>query len=614
MSKADDITMQVKMNNKGFPDIEKLVRGERTDEQQILQTLSFINARYDCADFRMICILRSLYAFAPLISAPTLEAMRTCVLGFKYWMDEPGEDSMCYWSENHQLLFAVCEYLAGQLYPQEIFTNNGMVGTQHMEKARIKIERWLARRYELGFVEFHSNTYYEEDIAPLSLLIDFCKEADMVMRATILLDLLLLDLALHSFEGAFCAASGRCYEMQKKDPARQDVIEIMDKAFGFNRIKQYDYSRLSGDFVLNKKYKVPKAIYNIAHYTQPIEIKDSLGLDLKEVSRAFPTNCDIEDDGLFMWAMEAFTNAESVTKTMCLFNRYKLQTNIFLKDLRVLDIPVIKQLHLLPLVVKLLNPVTQGVAIQRANTITVKTKNYMLSTVQQYHPGEFGDQQHIWQATLPQGVTVFTTHPGASFFEDSARNFSPGYWVGNGINPHSAQHKNISMSLYRLTMRKGMMERKRSFLTHAYFPFAKFDETLLEEKYCFGRKKDGMIAIISLHSIKKQAEDELIQQGAITGWAAIVASTDEYGSLEEFANTVRKWKLEYNYNKLTLHAKQKLSITYKKGFTVDDVPININYSRLQSPFGTVKRNAPVFSIKCNDEILHLNFNKLTRKT
>ena len=66
-------------------------------------------------------------------------------------MDEPGEDSMCYWSENHQILFAASEYLMGQMFPDEVFTNSGITGAQHMEKARVRILDWLEMRWKYGF-------------------------------------------------------------------------------------------------------------------------------------------------------------------------------------------------------------------------------------------------------------------------------------------------------------------------------------------------------------------------------------------------------------------------------------------------------------------------------
>ena len=48
------------------------------------------------------------------------EPVKRSLTGFKYWMSEPGDDAMCFWSENHQLLFATGEYLAGAAFSDEI--------------------------------------------------------------------------------------------------------------------------------------------------------------------------------------------------------------------------------------------------------------------------------------------------------------------------------------------------------------------------------------------------------------------------------------------------------------------------------------------------------------
>ena len=37
------------------------------------------------------------------------------VLRFKYWPDEPGTDSLCTWTENHQILFASAAVLASPI-------------------------------------------------------------------------------------------------------------------------------------------------------------------------------------------------------------------------------------------------------------------------------------------------------------------------------------------------------------------------------------------------------------------------------------------------------------------------------------------------------------------
>ena len=251
-----------------------------------------------------------------------------------------------------------------------------------------------------------------------------------------------------------------------------------------------------------------------------MEIRDSMGLDLREIRREFPDPRDIDTTGMFLWAMEAFTNPESISMTMKIFNDWNLEKNIFLKDFGPLNICLLRQLRLYPLISRVLHPSTDGIAIQRSNSYTYKTPEYMLSTSQAYHPGEFGDQQHIWQATLSEDLTVFTTHPGAAMFDDNARNFSPSYWVGNGINPHSVQDKNIHISIYRLGGRRGYLEKQRHMFTHAWFPFSRFDEVELRGRYAFGRKEKAFIALIGATELRRDPgkEDELFQDGRDQFW------------------------------------------------------------------------------------------------
>ena len=604
---AHDIPMALKMNRPCFAGIRQLARGEATDETQIIELLDFIDRRLDCADFRMVCILRSLYDFSGYISTDTLEKMKRSVLRFKYWMDEPGEDSMCYWSENHQLLFAACEYLAGQLYPDETFANDGKTGASHMDKGRHRLAYWFETRFRLGFVEWHSNTYYEEDAAPLSLLIDCCRDPFLMGQAVILMDLLLLDMALHSFQGYFSVSSGRCYEAQKKDPAKQDTVDILSHAFGLPDAREGDYSRLSADFLLNRRYQVPEAIRRIARSRETAEIKTGMGLALREADRFFPRKGDIDGRGMYLWSMEAFTNPESINLTLDIFRAWRLKTNDFLRNIKWVDLPVLRRLGLMPALVRLLNPVTQGIAIQRADTYTYRTADYMLSTAQCHHPGRFGDQQHIWQATLPGPVSLFTTHPGAAIFQDNARNFSPAYWVGNGVNPHAAQHENVTLCLYDLRVRKGLLEKPRLLFTHAWFPSGLFDEAKVETHLALGRKGDSYAALLAVHALERGAENELIQRGPVTAWAAVLGSRREHGSFPSFEGIVRGASQRLQGKSLSLHLSGRVyALTYNQQFTVDGLDLSQTYERLECPYGFVPREPDSYEVSCQGFHLRLS--------
>jgi hypothetical protein len=618
-----DIKMDVKMNNKCFPSIARLASGEPCLESEIDEILGYIEKRYDCADFRMVCILRTLLGYQDLVSTGMLEKMKVVVLGFKYWMDEPGEDSMCYWSENHQLLFATCEYLAGQLYPEETFGNSGMSGLKHKAKGKGRLDFWFWCRFRFGFSEWHSNTYYEEDVAPLSLLIDFCLDEHIGKKAVMAMDLLLLDMALFSYRGLLCAASGRCYEAQKKDPYRQDVSAIADKAFGLGLVPVADYTKLSAEFLLNIKYRVPGVIRNIALDRDSVEIKASMGLDLSEVkseTEKYEAGSGKEQDmlqrGMFLWAMEAFTNPESINLAVDIFNAWKLGTNGFLKDLKKTNIPIARRLGLLPLVVRILNPATQGIAIQRGNVSAFKTQDFMLSCAQNHHPGEFGDQQHIWQLTVGKGVSVFSTHPGAAFFGDNARNFSPSYWVGNGILPHAAQHRQICLVLHDLRVRKGFMEKPRQMFSHAWFPEKEFDETFFGASLAAGRSERGYAALISLRPFERVGDSELIQRGDVTAWACLAGDEASSGSFALFLEKTKESRLSYSRRDLIFETHgvkpETYRLAYKKGLYVNDELQDTQYGRLSSPYGDIGRNPGEMSLFFGSK-LRLDFEKLIRE-
>ena len=603
-----DIHMSIKMGSKSFKGIYDLSMGRTIDESDIEDLCRFADARFDCADFRVVVLLKTIYAYSELLSERIKARIKETLISFKYWHDEPGEDSLCTWSENHQLIFHTCEYMAGHFFKKELFTNASMTGEAHVKKAEAKLHQWFEHKFTYGFIEWHSNTYYEEDIAQLALLIDHAPDEEIAKKAAMIMDLLLLDMAMYSYEGTFNACSGRCYEEQKKDGRKQDTLDIYRHAFGDSE-EAYDYERLSSVFILCRKYQVPEVIKAIARNSDTVILKDSMGLDLSELKRELDMT-DKDSGGAFAWQMEAFTNPQTINLTLDMFNAYQLYTNDFLKDLKMVNIPLLRKLGLLPRLVRLLNPTTAGVAIQRSNSYTYKTKDFMLSTSMRYHPGEFGDQQHIWHGAMPGNIHVFTTHPGAPFFDDNARNFSPSYWVGNGILPDSVQHENVHMSIYKVNQRRGMLERERLKLTHAFFPRERFDEVVTETHGVFGRKGDSYMALIGSQPLEYTSGDEILQRGDITAWVCEMGSKERDASFEAFMEEIKK--ADMILKGLTLSYKD-LSLTYKGKFTVKGNEEEHQYQRLETPYITTERKPEVYKLQFENHYLTLNMKQLTRE-
>ncbi len=611
MAIQEDVGMAVKMNTKCFPEIIDLDQGKRIDETNLLSLVDFVNARYDCADFRMLVLIKTYKDYRKLLTKETTQKIKDAILGFKYWMDEPGHDGMCFWSENHQLIFHTCEYLAGQMFPDDTFLNNQEVGKAHLEKAKIKIEHWLQDRFTYGMTEWHSNTYYEEDIAPLVLLVEQAKDQPIVIRSKMILDLLFLDMALYSFEGYFVTSSGRAYENQKKRGADADVNDLLKHAFGILN-HEYDYTRLSTVFLLTKHYRVPEVIKRIALQEEKGIMKASNGLYLSQVKHEISEKTN-DRQGMYFWGMEAFTNPESIMMTMKMYNDWHLENNNFLRDLKMINAPILRQLRLLPLLVRMLNPATRGVAIERANTYVYHTKYYMLSTAQAYRPKAFGDQQHLWQASLPGDIHIFSTHPGSPMFDDPARNFSPSYWVGNGIHPLVIQHENKVFVLYNLKPRKGFLERKRQMFIHVHLPFESFDEVIEMEDAIYLKKQETYCALQFSKGYEKK-EDEVILYGKHIQMVVTMGSSKEDGSFHEFIDKREPEELLMTRFGIYLeNMEHTYQINWHDQLIFDKKRILLEYPRFESRFVNADRKPSTIEITCDGLGLTLDHDACTRE-
>ncbi|QIS14525.1 hypothetical protein [Nocardia arthritidis] len=230
-------------------------------------------------------------AFSPIAQ----EVLRTGIHHFKFWLDEPlhakdngkqqqarsdlgygdiAEGEMEYWSENHFIMFASSEYLAGQLWEGDEFQagkqfldpgkrDGVLTGKQRKERGRARVLRWLNHRLMLGWTEFNSSGYYREHFWSLLNLVDFALDREVREKATLAADLLLFDMARFLHRGAMGAAGGRSQFKSKasgSDNAIGDAIEIL---FGTRGLLEDSDSEI-GASMATSTYRIPDVLLEIA--------------------------------------------------------------------------------------------------------------------------------------------------------------------------------------------------------------------------------------------------------------------------------------------------------------------------------------------------------------
>ena len=209
-------------------------------------TIQNMRDRKDCSDFNAPMLMRVLYTAGANLPPAKRAQLKAAFQNWQFWVDEVQggfEGGMEVWTENHQMDFHVSEYLAGMLWPTELFPGTNMTGKQHADRGREFVVRWLERRYRWGFSEWRSDTYNQFDFHrccsccsyssycstaraaaanrvvadrhSVSALAALATEPRVAARAAVVLELMLIDVAMHSFHGQRVSSMGRSYGNSK---------------------------------------------------------------------------------------------------------------------------------------------------------------------------------------------------------------------------------------------------------------------------------------------------------------------------------------------------------------------------------------------------------------
>lgn len=373
-----------------YPMLARFYTGHQTenDMKELDTTLNQIARRMDCADFMTCALIRFIknYEVAP----ETQKKIKETMLGFRYWMDEEGMDGMCFWSENHSLMFFQTAYFFGQMYPNDIFVRSGRTGQEMYIRAERLLKEWLEDLCESGYDEFNSGVYSPITFAALLNIVDYASE-ELAALATKACDMLIQVMALHTFDKVVISPQGRVYRsaLYPGSQSLQSLVHYVEPD------APYVYCEwLSA--LATSTYKFPQETKTWMDTTGSFSYTTSNAvIDVCKTGDYIMTSVQSprRDGGSRSWT---FDMSEE----------------------------------------------------KRENYIYTKSLNECFHGTMQFEPGTLGYQQHLWYAALDRDLVVFANHPGGSC-EDLPET-RPGYWYGNGITPAIKQVDNTLGLIYQL--------------------------------------------------------------------------------------------------------------------------------------------------------------------
>ncbi len=566
----------------------------------------YVNSRLDCADFAINGLMRLYKQFEnhELVDQSLRDEIKKCILDFKYWPDEPGIDSMCYWTENHHIIFSAAEYLAGEWFPEETFTNSKHLGQEKKARAKKRILRWLDLRFYTGFNEWLSNVYYDEDFLPLLNLYDFCEDVDIRNKAKGIIDIMLYDMACNSYKGQFVSTHGRTYTKEKLNPLDESTIDTAKLLFGIGRFANKD--NMSAVAFALSEYRVPEVIVSIARDVNRDEWihKQRNSIKLSE-RKKWGLEALNTTNGLELLSFGGYAHPYSFNHLALMLDEFNWWDNKFFQEFSPFKklVQVGKYIGLTNLVAWSMRKDMSRNSFEESHIYTYRTPDYMLSTSQAYRPGYGGDQHHIWQATLDKQCVVFTTHPGGY-----GMTAPDAYWHGNGFMPQSIQHRNVNITIYKTPKVPRVVIKDILKFTHAYFPKERFDEVVEEKGWLFGRSNDGYVAIHSMYGYQWQSEGEYANQELIADdknniWITELGRKSIHGTFDNFIKEILSNKLIYSGLNVSYHSRRAghIETGWKKGLKVNSSIVAINdYPKYDNPSTKTRMMSEEIAIDYNN--------------
>lgn len=532
-------------------------------EKAIAPAIERIDDKNDCADFTALRLVHLVFESEDFLAQnPGIaEHIRKCLTGFNFWIEDSRNDSMCYYSENHQICFAAVEYLTGMLFPDAVFACDGKDGKAHKKRAEKRMDIWFSLRREFGFSEFMSSNYLPIDISALSALTMHAEEQIAGLAAEAL-DLLMEDYAFGFFKNTFINASGRDYPGNlagtKERSANSDIV--MSVAFGDKNKYLYERGR-AANFLVKA---VRSGSYAVKEQTAKKAFEDidetrRFGLDTRDYAKHGLLEGDTRSL-MMQLGSGALTNPAVIDQTYRVIDRIGLWHHDFVHWLRFLDCPLLRRFGMMPFLSRFFNYFQNGMSLESAKVHNIRRAHYKISVLEDYYHGSYGAQKNTMAVTLDNGTSFFINHPlrprpkggAAAFPFDTAS--APSYFGGYNTAPAARAEDDTVLMIYRLPWHRGTFAPCRAiYYTHAYFDRERYDEVILQGNRLFARAGESFIAVLGRNELELRSPD-LVQKGRRTYWITVLSDPGKE-SFEAFSKRVESIPVSFDGKELEFGGK-----------------------------------------------------------
>jgi hypothetical protein len=199
--------------------------GVRT-RQMISAALPRIDDCWDCADFALVPLIWARSCHVALLGDEVCARIDRSILGYRFWLDEPGNDVQWYFSENHALLFHTAAHLAGALLPDRVFLRSGRTGAEQSAVGAERLRTWFDHFEAWEMAEFNSAPYFPIDLKGLTAIHALSPDAGLRARAARGIARLIEIVANSAHRGVLTAAQGRSYEHSLRSTATLELSAI----------------------------------------------------------------------------------------------------------------------------------------------------------------------------------------------------------------------------------------------------------------------------------------------------------------------------------------------------------------------------------------------------